>query len=148
MKKIVLSLIIFITLFMLTGCTEDASSNDRIEINKQMVKQGIISSSYKEIDKQVETYGFPGGWERTYYIYENDKEDLIAIRYKKASSDEENNNKCDFEVYYFDSVYETPEVIEGEEDPNAEKYTINDNYDYYYCVNKIFNTYKIKKVYY
>lgn len=91
MKKriIFLSIICCISLLYLTGC--ESSKNDRDKLFKVLKKQNIISESMKQIDTQtkyVDVAAF-GCSSTTYYIYQDDNNNLIAITYKQSNSKDE-----------------------------------------------------------
>ena len=88
MKTIKLLLIISLC-FILAGCNS-ISENEGNNINKALIKKGIIGNGYKQVEKIEYHYqsfsGGPGSRDN-YFIYKDDNNHIMAVTYAKSYDD-------------------------------------------------------------
>lgn len=100
--------------------------------------QNIIDKNMKFVDSvtEVETVLFI--LKNTFYIYQNDNDNYIAIKYTKTGH--KKNEKCDYKIYIYHNVKVRNDIklLDSGDIGNMEKYSIYKNGKYTY-ENKYYN---------
>ena len=116
MKKIILSLMLLLGFICLTCC--DSNSNSVNGMFSSLKKEGIIDNNLVLIDKVTKTSTTLFLTKTTYYIYENEDSELIAINYNTNIS---SDNDYDYFVTIYNDV--SANDVEYVDDPtNSETY--------------------------
>ena len=87
MKKIVICILAMIMCISMFGCS--SSGGEDKSVLASLKKEKIIDNDFELIDEVTDIYTVNFRTEYTYSIYENDDEELIAIFYDEAHSDDE-----------------------------------------------------------
>lgn len=152
MKKKICLVVISCLIFLVTGCTSDASVEESDRISKVLIKNNILSKSEKVIDTEIYASCMEGYYSTTYYIHEDKNGKLKAINYRKISKSERKTEKCDFKVKVYNNISLNPDYYEKENNSYCD--TDNHKYDIEgeskeYCIKEynfgLFKTYKLKK---
>lgn len=99
MKKIVLSLVLFLVLLCLTGCDSNSDAVDGM-LNA-LKNEGVVDKKLVLVDKVTRTGTTLFLTKTTYYIYENQDSKLIAIIY---NTDVSSKNDYDHSVTIYNDV--------------------------------------------
>ncbi len=116
MKKILLSLFVVVSMFCLTAC--DSSSENVDNLLTAFQEEKIVNTDLTLVDKvsKIGTTLFYS--QTTYYIYENNNNELIAINYDTNIS---SKNKYDYSVaIYYDVSINNVEYLN--DDTTLESY--------------------------
>lgn len=116
MKKILLSLFVVVSMFCLTACDSSSENVDNLLIAFQEEK--IVNTDLTLVDKvsKIGTTLFYS--QTTYYIYENNNNELIAINYDTNIS---SKNEYDYSVaIYYDVSINNVEYLN--DDTTLESY--------------------------
>ncbi len=116
MKKILLSLLVVVSMFCLTACDSSSESVDNLLTALQEEK--IVDTDLTLVDKvsKIGTTLFYS--QTTYYIYENNNNELIAINY---DTDISSKNEYDYSVaIYYDVSINNVEYLD--DDTTLESY--------------------------
>lgn len=116
MKKILLSLFVVVSMFCLTAC--DSSSENVDNLLTAFQKEKIVNTDLTLVDKvsKIGTTLFYS--QTTYYIYENNNNELIAINYDTNTS---SKNEYDYSVaIYYDVSINNVEYLN--DDTTLESY--------------------------
>lgn len=116
MKKILLSLLVVVSMFCLTACDSSSESVDNLLTALQEEK--IVDTDLTLVDKvsKIGTTLFYS--QTTYYIYENNNNELIAINY---DTDISSKNEYDYSVtIYYDVSINNVEYLN--DDTTLESY--------------------------
>lgn len=116
MKKILLSLLVVVSMFCLTACDSSSESVDNLLTALQEEK--IVDTDLTSVDKvsKIGTTLFYS--QTTYYIYENNNNELIAINY---DTDISSKNEYDYSVtIYYDVSINNVEYLN--DDTTLESY--------------------------
>lgn len=124
MRKLLLSLLVVLSLFIITGCSKDASEADAQRISNALHDRGFLSDKDRFIEKYTErNYRNESWWTTTYYIYKRNNS-LMALYYEEVNS---TNSDCDFRVYMYSNVKENTnyaDMGDGYYSEENEKYSI------------------------
>lgn len=116
MKKILLSLFVVVSMFCLTAC--DSSSENVDNLLTAFQEEKIVNTDLTLVDKvsKIGTTLFYS--QTTYYVYENNNNELIAINYDTNIS---SKNKYDYSVaIYYDVSINNVEYLN--DDTTLESY--------------------------
>lgn len=157
MKKILLSLLVVVSMFCLTACDSSSESVDNLLTALQEEK--IVDTDLTLVDKvsKIGTTLFYS--QTTYYIYENNNNELIAINY---DTDISSKNEYDYSVaIYYDVSINNVEYLNDDatlesyysyqngKKSECNKYNLEDKMEYLVYESKpLFSKtkYKIEKV--
>lgn len=121
MKKIFLSLFVLFAIICLTGCDSNSDAVDGMLSALQ--KDGIVDNNLVLIDKVTKTGTTLFLTKTTYYIYENQNSELIAIHY---NTDVSSKNDYDYSISIYNDVsVDDVEYIEDSATPET-YYTYQD----------------------
>lgn len=117
MKKILLSLLVVFSIFCLTACDSSNQSVDNLLIALQ--KEKIVDTDLTLIDKvsKIGTTLFYS--QTTYYIYENNNGNLIAINY---DTDISSKNDYDYLITIYSNVTINNDIEYLDDDTTLESY--------------------------
>ena len=99
MKKIILSLVLWLGVVCLTGCDSNSDAVDGM-LNA-LKSDGIVDNNLVLIDKVTKTGTTLFITKTTYYIYENQDSKLVAINY---NTDISSKNDYDYSVTIYKNV--------------------------------------------
>lgn len=119
MKKILLSLLIVVSMFCLTAC--DSSSENVDNLLTALQKEKIVDKNLKLIDKEVDIDAGIHISRTTYYIYENQNSELIAINY---DTNIYSKNDYDYSITIYSNVTVNNDIEYLDDDASPESYYV------------------------
>lgn len=119
MKKILLSLLIVVSMFCLTAC--DSSSENVDNLLTALQKEKIVDKNLKLIDTEVDINAGIHISRTTYYIYENQNSELIAINY---DTDIYSKNDYDYSITIYSNVTINNDIEYLDDDASPESYYV------------------------
>lgn len=119
MKKILLSLLIVVSMFCLTACDSSSESIDNLLTALQ--KEKIVDKNLKLIDKEVDINAGIHISRTTYYIYENQNSELIAINY---NTNIYSKNDYDYSITIYSNVTMNNDIEYLDDDASPESYYV------------------------
>lgn len=115
MKRILVGLILFISIFTLTGCTDSASEKEINKINAALIKSGVLdkNSVYLGDYEEYSYSSIPSIIK--YKIYEQNGK-KIAIKYNKYNSNEKS---------YYIIISDVVDIVSCQDRVKLSKYDAN-----------------------
>ena len=103
MKKIYLFMLLIIGIFVITGCSNDASAEEKDLLLKIVQSEGYIEKDLKYIGKTYSKYGCNslfGGYDHgsEYNVYEKNGK-YYAINFDKVYVHNDENDVCNYKLY-------------------------------------------------
>lgn len=119
MKKILLSLLVVVGMFCLTACDSNSENVDNLLTALQEEK--IVDTDLTLVDKvsKIGTTLFYS--QTTYYIYENNNNELIAINY---DTDISSKNDYDYSITIYSNVTINNDIEYLDDDASPESYYV------------------------
>ncbi len=119
MKKILLSLLVVVSMFCLTACDSNSENVDNLLTALQEEK--IVDTDLTLVDKvsKIGTTLFYS--QTTYYIYENNNNELIAINY---DTDISSKNDYDYSITIYSNVTINNDIEYLDDDASPESYYV------------------------
>lgn len=119
MKKILLSLLIVVSMFCLTACDSSSENVDNLLTALQKKKIVDIDLTLVDTESKIGTTLFYS--QTTYYIYENNNNELIAINY---DTDIYSKNDYDYSITIYSNVTINNDIEYLDDDSSPESYYV------------------------
>lgn len=121
-KRLFVCLLIVFSIFCLTGC--DSSSESIDNLLTALTKEKIVDKNLKLIDTEVDINAGIHISRTTYYIYENQNSELIAINY---NTNIYSKNDYDYSIIIYSNVTINNDIEYLDDDASPESYYVYAN---------------------